>query len=61
GFDRYSEIQYWAVADMNNGEEEKVVSFTVPTDLIEKIKNKEVVDNQLGNYVQELWVHQSLR
>lgn len=61
GFDKYSEIQYWAVADMNNGEEEKVVSFTVPADLIEKIKNKEVVDNQLGNYVQELWVHQSLR
>lgn len=61
GFDKYSEIQYWAVADMNNGEEEKVVSFTVPSDLIEKIKDKKVVDNQLGNYVQELWVHQSLR
>ena len=61
GFDKYSEIQYWAVADMNNGEEEKVISFTVPADLIEKIKNKKVIDNQLGSYVQELWVHQSLR
>lgn len=61
GFDKYTEIQYWAVADMNSGEESKVISFTVNKDLIDKIKNKQVVANELGDYVDELWIHQSLR
>lgn len=59
-FDKYSELQYWAVADMNDGSEQKVISFTLNKDTIEKIYNKEIVDNQIGNYVDELWVHPSL-
>ncbi len=38
GGDQYDEIQYWAVADMQDGSESKVISFTVSKDLIEKIK-----------------------
>jgi len=61
GFDVCSEIQYWAVADMSNGSEEKVVSFTVNEDLIKKIKDGKVVANELGDYVDDLFLHQSLR
>lgn len=56
-----TEVQYWAVADMTNGKEEKVVSFTVPAALIPRIQAGSVPANQLGDYVDELWVHQSLR
>lgn len=55
-----SEIQYWAVADMDGGEEEKVLSFTVPAELIAKIQSGEIPTNQLGDFVSDLWVHQSL-
>lgn len=59
--EKYSEIQYWAIADMSNGNEEKVISFTVNKDLIEKIKNNKVATNKLGNYVNDLYIHQSLK
>lgn len=57
---KYSEIQYWAVADMSNGEESKVISFTVSNQLIDKIKNEKIVANQLENYVDDLWILPSL-
>ncbi len=60
GFDSCSEIQYWAVADMSNGSEEKVISFSVGQDLIGKIKSKAVVAAELGSYVSDLYIHQSL-
>lgn len=56
-----TEVQYWAVADMNNGEEDKVISFTVPADLIEQIAGGRYPTNQMGNDVEELWVHPSLK
>lgn len=56
-----TELQYWAVADMNSGNESKVVSFTVPEELIAKIQAGDVPANQLGDYVTDLWVHQSLK
>lgn len=60
GYDKYNEVQYWAVADTTDGNETKVISFTVSKDLIDKIKNGQVVDNQLGDYVDDLWVHNAL-
>ena len=61
GFDKYDEVQYWAVADMTDGSEQKVISFTVPHDILAKIAAGKLAINQLGSYVTDLWVHQSLR
>lgn len=61
GFDKYDEVQYWAVADMTDGSEQKVISFTVPHDVLAKIAAGKLAINQLGSYVTDLWVHQSLR
>lgn len=55
-----NEIQYWAVADMSNGEEQKVVSFTVPRETIELVLDGSIADNMLGNYVDDLYIHASL-
>ena len=61
GFDEYSEVQYWAVADMTDGSEQKVVSFTVPGEVVKMIADAEAfADNTLGEYVTDLWVHPSL-
>ena len=61
GFDKYDEVQYWAVADMTDGSEQKVISFTVPHDVLTKIAAGKLAINQLGSYVTDLWVHQSIR
>ncbi len=61
GFNKYEEIQYWAVADMSSGSEEKVVSFTLNSETIQGIYNESIVTNQIGNYADDLWVHTSLR
>lgn len=39
GCSKYSEIQYWAVADMTDGSESKVVSFTAPESTIKGIND----------------------
>ena len=61
GGDQYDEIQYGAVADMQDGSESKVISFTVSKDLIEKIKDGTVLPTKMGDYVDELWLLPSLR
>lgn len=61
GGDEFSEIQYWAVADMADGSEAKVVSFTVDKPIIEAIKMKQIVAPQLGSYVLDLYIHPSLK
>lgn len=61
GGSKFKEIQYWAVADMTNGSEQKVISFTVPEDVIKKIANGQIVANQMGKYVDDLFIHASLR
>lgn len=61
GFDACSEIKYWAVADMTNGKESKVVAFTVNENVIKDIKNRKVFAIRLGNYVDNLFIHPSLR
>ena len=57
----FHEIQYWAVADMTSGEESKVISFTVPKDMIDLIASQDFADNTLGDYVEDLWIHPSLQ
>ena len=57
----FKEIQYWAVADMTSGTEQKVVSFTVSEDVIKKIAEDKIVANQMGKYVDDLFIHASLR
>lgn len=59
--DKFDEIQYWAVADMSDGSEQKVISFTVNKDVIKSIINNEVYPNELTNYVSDLWIHSSLK
>lgn len=61
GYDKYNEIKYWAVGEATNGEEIKLVQFTVNNDLITKIKNEQVLDSQLGDYVDDLWIHNDLK
>lgn len=60
GCAEFDEIQYWAVADMSDGSEQKVVSFTISGELIKSIFDKSVVANQLGDYVEDLYIHASL-
>lgn len=60
-FDEYSQIQYWAVADMQGGDVSKVVSFDVPQWVSEAIKEDSLVAIQLGDYVENFWVLPSLR
>lgn len=61
GADQYDEIQYWAVADMEDGSESKVISFTVDKDLITKIKNQQVVGNQIVDCAKDVWILPSLK
>ena len=61
GGDKYDEIQYWAVADMTNGSESKVISFTLDKDLITKVKNRQVFAIDLLDYAADVWILPSLR
>ncbi len=48
--DCYSEIQYWAVADVND-EEIKIISFTVNSDTISSIANHYVSTSDIENNI----------
>ncbi len=61
GFDSCQELQYWAVSDMSNGEENKVISFTLDRATIEGVANENIIENQLGDYVSDLYIHPSLK
>lgn len=61
GADKFKEIQYWAVADMNSGSESKVISFTLDEDLINQIKNKNIVGNQIVDKSLDTWILPSLQ
>lgn len=61
GFDSCQELQYWAVANMTNGDESKVISFTLDQSTIESVANGSLVENQLGDYVLDLYIHPSLK
>ncbi len=58
---KYETIDYWAVADMTGGSETKVISFTLNSATIQGIYNGNIIDTQIGEYAQDLWIHQSLK
>ena len=60
GGDKYDEIQYWAVADMTNGKEQKVIQFTVDAQTIQDIKNENIFATQLESRLKDLWILPSL-
>lgn len=60
GGDKYEYIDYWAVADMADGSEGKVISFTVDKDLIQNIAEERIFAIELEDYVNDLWVLSSL-
>lgn len=60
GGDSFDEIQYWAVADMNDGSEGKVISFTLNKDQINSIKNKQLVGNKIVENASDVWILPSL-
>lgn len=55
------ELQYWAVADMTDGGEEKVISFTLDSATIAAVKAGTIAENRLGDYVSDLWILSSLQ
>ena len=57
----YDEIQYYAVADMMSGNETKVISFTLDKNIIDGLYNEKIVANTLDNYLNDLWVIESLK
>ena len=61
GGDQYDEIQYWAIADTTDGDDTKIISFTVPSDLIQSIADGKVPTNRLGSYVDDLYILPSLQ
>ena len=61
GFNTCKELQYWAVADMTSGEEEKVVSFDLDKKTIKNLYNEKISDYELGDYVNNLYIHESLQ
>lgn len=62
GFDKYNELQYWAVADMTDGSEGKVFSCTVDDMHIHMIKNSSSVTvDEYDFYLRDdLWILPSL-
>ena len=61
GGDAFTEIQYWAVADMTDGSEGKVISFTLDDWVIEMIAKKKIYPAMLEDYAQDLYILPSLK
>ena len=62
GGGQFTTIGYWAVADMADGSEGKVISFDVPERLIQAIAaNEDYPANTLGEKVEDLWILPSLQ
>lgn len=59
--DKYNAIDYWAVADMTDGSEGKVISFTVSKEMIQDIINDRIFVTQYKDYVDDLWILPSLQ
>lgn len=61
GGSKYDTINYWAVADMTDGSEGKVISFTLDKNLIQSIKNRTVVGNTVVDEANNVWILPSLK
>lgn len=60
GGDKYNEIQYWAIADMEDGSESKVVSFTIDKNTINLVANGSIPGNMIMDHATDVWVLPSL-
>lgn len=60
GGHNYKEIQYWAIADMNDGSESKVISFTIDEDVINRVANGSILGNEIIDYANDVWILPSL-
>ncbi|WP_432629025.1 hypothetical protein [Brotaphodocola sp.] len=58
---QYDELQYWAVADMTNGSEQKVISFTITKDVLENVANGTIIENQLIDNASDVWLSPALQ
>ena len=56
-----TKLDYWAVADMADGSEGKIIAFVVPADVFNTIKTQQFPDNMLSDYVTDLWILPSLQ
>ncbi|NMF06578.1 hypothetical protein ACUH7Y_25450 [Clostridium beijerinckii] len=61
GCDQFDTINYWAVADMADGSESKVISYTINKDIIQQIKNKKLFGQQIFNKAENVWILPTLR
>lgn len=58
----FDKISYRAVTDdTTDGSEFKVISFDVEKNVIKKLKDNSFADNQLGDYVTDLWINPELK
>ncbi len=61
-YSQYDAISYWAVADMTDGSERKVISFTVDKNCIDAITNGSIASGKtLEKYLTDLWILPSLQ
>lgn len=60
--DKFKEIQYWAVADMEDGTESKVISFMLDENLIHKVANNNTnyLPTNIEDKLIDLWILPSL-
>lgn len=58
--DTYDAIDYWAVADMSDGSEGKVISFLVNKNTIDGIKAGNIAATTLEDNLTDLWILPSL-
>ena len=61
GFNSCEKLSYWAIADMTTGEESKCISFDLNKQTVDDLYNGNIVENQLGDYVTDLWILPSLQ
>lgn len=61
GGDEFEAINYWAVADMDDGSESKVIAFTLDKNLINDVKNRNIVGNQIVDKAKDVWILPSLK
>lgn len=61
GLETFDELDYWAVADMTDGSESKVISFTIPKNIMQRVADESIVANKLANYAEDVWILPSLQ
>ena len=61
GGDSFDEIQYWAVSDMTDGSESKVISFTLKKKQIDLVKNNKLFGRDIVSQASDVWILPSLK